>query len=207
MSELQTVDPEVSRVKFAREVAQYRSMESAYRKKGWFLLDAAFPKAFVVFAVTKLKPPPIVAAVVVDFTNYDLRPPSVMFVDPFTREPLPAKLLQVQMLRRIAIPGATPETITALAQQGAVQVTQMIQYNSPEDPPFICLPGIREYHDNPAHTGDSWLLHRSSGEGSLVFILEKIWAHGVNPIEQYQAQVQLQMPAINMAPSLLSIPE
>jgi hypothetical protein len=205
VSDLQAVDPEVSRVKFEREVAHYRSMESTYRKKGWFLLDADFPKAFVIFAATKLKPSPIVAAVVVDFTDYDLRPPSVTFVDPFTREPIPAKLLQVQMLRRIAIPGATPETITALAQQGAVQVTQMIQCNSPEDPPFICLPGIREYHDNPAHTGDSWLLHRSFGEGSLVFILEKIWAYGVNPIEHYQVQVQ--MPAINMVPSALAIPE
>lgn len=205
MSDLQTVDPEVSRVKFAREVAQYRSMESVYRKKGWFLLDAEFPKAFVVFAATKLKPSPIVAAVVVDFTDYDLRPPSVTFVDPFTRDPVPAKLLQVQMLRRIAIPGATPETVAALAQQGAVQLTNMIQCNSPEDPPFICLPGIREYHDNPAHTGDSWLLHRKSGEGSLVFILEKIWVHGVNPIEHYQVQVQ--MPAVNMAASLLAVPE
>ncbi|ANW03146.1 putative metal-binding protein [Bradyrhizobium icense] len=207
MADLQTVDPEVSRVKFERELANYRSMESAYRKRGWILLDAEFPEIFVVFAATKPRPPPIVAAIVLNFTDYDLRPPSVRFVDPFTREPIPAKLLQVQMLRRAAIPGATPETIRALAQQGGVQVTNMIQYNSPDDRPFICLPGIREYHDNPAHTGDSWLMHRSSGEGSLVFILEKIWHHGVSPIEHYQVQVQVQIPAVNVLASLLAVPE
>ncbi|KRR16188.1 putative metal-binding protein [Bradyrhizobium retamae] len=207
MADLQTVDPEVSRVKFERELANYRSMESAYRKRGWILLDAEFPEIFVVFAATKLRPPPIVAAIVLNFTDYDLRPPSVRFVDPFTREPIPAKLLQVQMFRRAAIPGATPETIQALAQQGGVQVTNMIQYNSPDDRPFICLPGIREYHDNPAHTGDSWLMHRSSGEGSLAFILEKIWQHGVKPIEHYQVQVQVQIPALNVLPSLLAVPE
>lgn len=205
MSDLQTVDPEVSLTKFAREVANYRSMESAYRNRGWLLLDAEFPEVFVVFAATKPRPPPILAAVVLDFTNYDLRPPSVTFVDPFTRQPIPAKLLQVQMLRRTAIPGATPETIRVLAQQGGVQLTNMIQSNSLEDAPFICLPGIREYHDNPAHTGDSWLLHRGSGEGSLVFILEKIWDHGLKPIEHYQ--VQIQVPAVNALPSLLAVPE
>ncbi|QHO77923.1 hypothetical protein ACH79_40375 [Bradyrhizobium sp. CCBAU 051011] len=205
MADLQTVDPEVSRVKFERELANYRSMESAYRKRGWILLDAEFPEIFVAFAATKPRPPPIVAAIVLNFTNYDLRPPSVRFVDPFMREPIPAKLLQLQMLRRAAIPGATPETILALAQQGGVQMTNMIQYNSPDDRPFICLPGIFEYHNNPAHTSDSWLLHRSSGEGSLAFILEKIWHHGVKPIEHYQVQVQI--PAVNVLPSLLAVPE
>lgn len=207
MPDLQTIDAEVSRVKFARELAHYRSMESVYRKRGWLLLDAEFPKIFVVFAATKPRPPPIVAAIVLDFTNYDLRPPSVTFVDPFTGDPISAKSLQVQMLRRAAIPGATPETVLALAQQGKVQVTNMIQFNSPEDAPFICLPGVREYHDNPAHTGDSWLMHRSSGEGCLPFILEKIWDHGVKPIEQYQVQVQVQIPLVHALPSLLAVPE
>ncbi|MGY4412092.1 hypothetical protein ACVWW4_003828 [Bradyrhizobium sp. LB7.1] len=85
----------------------------------------------LVFAATKPRPPPILAAVVLGFTNYDLRPPSVTFADPFTRQSIPAKLLQLHMLRRMAIPGATHETM-ALAQQGGVQV----QFNSLEDAPF-----------------------------------------------------------------------
>lgn len=202
-SDLQTVDPEVSRAKFARELAAYRIVEAAYRRKGWFLLDAEFPEMFVVFGATKLRPPPIVAAVVLDFTDYDLRPPSVRFVDPFTREPIPLKSLSIQMLRRPG--GLSAQAFATMAQQGAAQASQMIQADSSEDSPFICLPGVREYHDNPAHTGDSWLLHRTSGEGSLAFILEKIWAYGVNPLAQYQVLVQA--PAINMALSLTAIPE
>ncbi|MCD9824057.1 putative metal-binding protein [Bradyrhizobium japonicum] len=190
------VDPEVSRAKFDREVAAYRNLEATYRKRGWLLLDAEFPEIFVVFAATKLRPAPIVAAVVVDFTDYDLQPPSVRFVDPFTREKLLASNVQFQMLRRPPMPGIPPEAMAALMQQGGLQLSSMIQANRPDDYPFICLPGVREYHDNPAHTGDSWLLHRGSGEGSLVFILEKIWMYGVDPLSTYNFQIQAQVTGV-----------
>ena len=36
-------------------------------------------------------------------------------------------------------------------------------------------PGYVEYHDHPQHSGDSWLLHRRSGEGSLATICDRIW--------------------------------
>ncbi|MGY3611086.1 MULTISPECIES: putative metal-binding protein [unclassified Bradyrhizobium] len=186
----QVVDPEVSRAKFDREVAAYRKLEATYRKRGWLLLDAVFPEVFVVFAATKIRPAPIVAGVVVDFTDYDLQPPSVLFVDPFTREKLLASNVHFQMLRRPPMP---PDAMAALIQQGALQVSNMIQANRADDYPFICLPGVREYHDNPAHTGDSWLLHRGSGEGSLVFILEKIWMYGVDPLSAYNIQIQAQV--------------
>ncbi|RUY35501.1 hypothetical protein EN981_26380, partial [Mesorhizobium sp. M7A.F.Ca.CA.001.13.2.1] len=62
--------------------------------------------------------------------------------------------------------------------------------NSPEDEPFLCMAGVREYHDNPAHSGDPWLLHRGSGEGCLAFILDKIIKYGIVPIEQLQIQLQ-----------------
>ncbi|RXH35233.1 hypothetical protein XH84_05710 [Bradyrhizobium nanningense] len=192
----QVVDPEVSRAKFDREVAAYRNLEATYRKRGWLLLDAEFPEIFVVFAATKLRPAPIVAAVVVDFTDYDLQPPSVRFVDPFTREKLLASNVQFQMLRRPPMPGIPPEAMAALMQQGGLQLSSMIQANRPDDYPFICLPGVREYHDNPAHTGDSWLLHRGSGEGSLVFILEKIWMYGVDPLSTYNFQIQAQVTGV-----------
>jgi hypothetical protein len=103
------------------------------------------------------------------------------------------------------MPGVAPEAIAALMQQGAIQLSSLVQSNRPDDYPFVCLPGVREYHDNPAHTGDSWLLHRNSGEGSLAFILEKIWAYGVEPLSMYQ--VQLQMPNIAVGMTLQGIPE
>jgi len=192
----QVVEPEVSRAKFDREVAAYRNLEATYRKRGWLLLDAEFPEVFVVFAATKLRPAPIVAAVVVDFTDYDLQPPSVRFVDPFTREKLLASTVQFQMLRRPPMPGIPPEAMAELMQQGGLKLSSMIQANRPDDYPFVCLPGVREYHDNPAHTGDSWLLHRGSGEGSLVFILEKIWMYGVDPLSTYNLQIQAQVTGV-----------
>lgn len=199
----QVVDPEVSRAKFDREVAAYRVLEANYRKRGWLLLGATFPEVFVAFAATKIKPAPIVAAVIVDFTDYDLQPPSVRFVDPFTRERLTASNVGFQMLRRPAMPGAPPEMIAAMIQQGAIQLSAMLQANKPDDFPFLCLPGVREYHDNPAHTGDSWLMHRGSGEGSLVFILEKIWIYGADPLAAYNIQIQIQ----GLAPNPMGIPE
>ena len=195
---MQTIDPAVSRAKFTREIDNYRSTEEAHRRRGWLLIEAEFPKAFVVFAATKLKPAAIVAAVEVDFSDYDLKPPSVTFVDPFTREPLAAKDLQIKMLRR------TGQLMPGPGGMMFAPTQDIIQTNSPEDRPFICLPGVREYHDNPAHSGDSWLLHRASGEGSLAFILEKIWTYGVNPIEQFQIQLQT---LVSIAAQPNAIPE
>jgi hypothetical protein len=201
----QVVEPKVSRAKFDREVAAYRSVEATYRKRGWLLLEAEFPEVVVAFAATKLRPAPVVTAVVVDFTDYDLQPLSVRFIDPFTREKVLASNVQFQMLRRPPMPGVPPDAIAALMQQGGVPLSNMLQANRPDDYPFICLPGVREYHDNPAHTGDSWLLHRGSGEGSLAFILEKIWTYGVAPLSMYQVQVQ--SPNMMLGMAFQGIPE
>jgi hypothetical protein len=108
------------------------------------------------------------------------------------------------MLRRPPNPDVPPEAVEIMIQQGQLQLNNMIAFNSPDDPPFLCLPGIREYHDNPAHSGDSWLLHRASGEGSLAFILDKICSYGVNPIEQYR--IELQTVVRGFTASLQAIP-
>ncbi len=191
MPEPQGVDPAVSRAKFDREIARYREMEGSYRSRGWFLLEAAFPEALVMFVAAGVKPPAVAAAVIVDFTDYDLQPPSVRFVDPFTRRLLTRQELNLNMLRKQIPQGMDPAMADLLAQQGQLPMSDMIQANGPADPPFVCLPGVREYYDNPAHSGDPWLLHRNSGEGSLAFILEKIWQHGVRPLQQYAWTVQV----------------
>jgi hypothetical protein len=193
----QVVDPAVSRAKFDREITAYRKMEASYRKRGWLLLDVDFPEVCVAFGVPKLRPFPIVAAVVIDFTDYDLRPLSVRFVNPFTREPLVARNLNFSMLRRSSMP---PEAFAAMLQQGTLPVTNIVQFNDLDDHPYICLPGVREYHDNPAHTGDSWLLHRVCGEGSLAFILDKIGAYGVDPLSAFQIQAQATTLALGANP-------
>ncbi|MER8824503.1 hypothetical protein NKH70_33160 [Mesorhizobium sp. M0991] len=184
MPEPQNVDPEVSRAKFDREIGWFRSQAGVYRAQGCFLIEASFPTAFFIFATPKLKPSVIGAAVEIDFSNYDLRPLSVVFIDPFTHQPIARKDLQLSMLRRLPLPGTPPGMIFA-----PVSVTDFIQANGPEDTPFLCMAGIREYHDNPAHSGDSWLLHRGSGAGSLAFILDKIIKYGTGPVEQFHIQV------------------
>ncbi|MBY5720602.1 hypothetical protein HFO33_29105 [Rhizobium leguminosarum] len=190
MTEGQFVDEAVSRRKFEREVAQYRQLEDTYRRRGWFLLEATFPTVLVLFAALKVQPVPLVCAVRLDFTNYDLVPPSVTFVDPSTGTVLPMKSLGFQLLRLNGLADASPEIVTTLAQQQRLALQSLLQAHSPDEIPFLCLPGVREYHDHPAHTGDSWLLHRRSGEGSLHFILEQIWASGINPIQTINYQIQ-----------------
>ncbi|MER8758031.1 hypothetical protein NKH69_20485 [Mesorhizobium sp. M0976] len=190
MTENQIVDEAVSRRKFEREIARYRQLEDTYRRRGWFLLEATFPSVLVLFAAVRVTPRPLVCAVRLDFTNYDLMPPSVKFVDPSTGSALPMKSLGFQMMRLDGLDDASPETIASLAQQQRLPVQPLLQAHGPDEIPFLCLPGVKEYHDHPAHTGDSWLLHRRSGEGSLHFILEQIWASGINPIQTINYQIQ-----------------
>jgi len=203
--ELQTVDPKVSRAKFDREISRFRAYADAYRMQGCFLIEESFPSAFFIFASPKVKPRVIGAAIEIDFTNYDLRPLSVVFVDPFTRQPIARKDLPLNMLRRPQLPGTPTEMISNLIQQNAVSLTDFIQANSLEDQPFLCMAGVREYHDNPAHSGDPWLLHRGSGEGCLAFILDKIIKYGTGPAEQLQIHLQVALGGLLVPPQ--AIPE
>jgi hypothetical protein len=181
----QVVDPAVSRAKFDSEVAAYRALQEEYRRRGMFLIEAEFPKVFAIFASPKLIPAPIAFGIVLDFTNYDLWPPSVRLVHPFTKEPYKANELPTR-LPRMMIPTLPPE----LAAQGVVAAPQaqdmVVDHGSPGEIPFLCLPGVREYHDHPAHTGDAWLLHRGRGEGTLHHILNVLFKYGVEPLQSYQ---------------------
>lgn len=89
----QVVDPAVSRAKFGREVDAFRRHEALYRSQGWFTLSAEFPEIFLVLTVPQLRPAPVLFGVVINFANYDIDPPSVVLVNPWTREPLRAREL------------------------------------------------------------------------------------------------------------------
>jgi putative metal binding uncharacterized protein len=182
----QVVDPIVSRAKFDRELGQYRAREDTYRQRGWWLMRAEYPRVLVAFISMKTKPRAIEFGALLDFTNYDLRPPSVRIVDPFTEIPYAKKELPTMMPRR-----ATPETAHALFQIGnqVVPVSFLIQAWDNGGVPFVCLPGVREYHDNPGHSGDSWFLHRNGGEGTLYYILEKLWQYGSDACETFQVNM------------------
>ena len=182
----QHVDPTVSRTKFDREITDYLSLEADYRARGWFLVKADWPVAVVVLASNKTSPPAIVAAVQFDYTNYDAEPPSVRMIDPFSGRFLLSKELPTRLHR--AIPGPEmPMPDGTKVQQ--IEVQELMQAHSPEDLPFLCVAGVREYHDHPGHSGDPWEIHRSAGEGRMVRLLEVISKYALEPVTGFHVNL------------------
>lgn len=189
MAEERLVDPEVSRTKFERELADYRKVEDDHIRRGWWLLRVEYPEVFVVFGAPKVRPPTVVFGALLNFADYDLRPPSVRLVDPFTREPYKFNELPTVLKRRTT--AAAPPQLAAQGLSVVEQEQQLMVAHRPEDIPFLCIPGVREYHDHPAHSGDPWLLHRGTGEGTLYFLLDQLYKYGVEPITDYQVGLQV----------------
>lgn len=114
-------------------------------------------------------------AVKLDFTNYDLIPPSLKFIDPITERELRRQELPLKFLRVSPPSIQNGQTINQLPQD-------LIAAHEPEFIPFLCLAGIREYHLHPWHSNDPWLDHRGKGEGSLGFIIDQLITYGTEPI-------------------------
>lgn len=183
------VDPAVARAKFERELNAYQQLAADQRERGWLLLDAQFPEVLVAFAAPQLNPPAVLFGALLDFTNYDLWPPSVTIVNPFTSEPLRHRDIpqELRMTRRVSQMIAVP----GIGQvPGEIEQPLLIAHGA-DEVPFVCLPGVREYHEHPAHSGDSWLNHRGGGEGTLFFLLEKLYRYGVEPIRGYQLALNI----------------
>lgn len=179
------VDPAVSRVKFEREVADFRKFADAYQQRGIFLIEANFPQAFAIILAINAKPVPMVPfGVLLDFSDYDVAPPSVHLVNPLTRAKLKMSEIPYRFPRLSPPPEGTPTGTQQMQTQELLQAFV-------DERPFLCLQGIREYHDSPAHTGDSWFLHRGTGVGTLAFLLDVISRYGAAPIMGPAINVQL----------------
>lgn len=192
----QYTDPAVSRMKFDREIAEYRALAMEYGKRGWFLVHADYPHVLVVLSAPQTKPPVVVMGVAFDYTNYDAAPPSVRLVDPFTARPykfseLPTQLMRALPQQQLPLPGAGEGMPQLIVQQQQ----PYMQAHQPEDIPFLCLAGVREYHEHPAHNGDSWELHRTTGAGRLARLLEVISRYGIEPISGLGVQL---VPKVNL---------
>lgn len=191
MTTAQVVDPEVSRAKFRHEIGDFQALEKEYRGRGWLLLRADFPIVLVALAAPQLQPPAIVTGVRFDYTNYDMIPPSVQLVNPFTEEPysyaqVPTRLNRSTTNSGMAwqLPGMPPG---ARLQVNAIQ--PLMQASTPDEIPFLCIAGVREYHEHPAHSGDAWDLHRASGAGRLVRLLDVIHRYGIQSIAAYDVKL------------------
>ena len=64
-----------------------------------------------------------------------------------------------------------------------------MQWQSDDEIPFLCHPGVREYHEHPAHDGNDWLLHRTSVEGTLDRLLQILFDRGASQLAGLQLQV------------------
>lgn len=172
---MQIIDPEISKSKFNSEIDAFSKIRDIQRARGIILLEKEFPNAFFAFCSPNLNPCPIIFAVKINFDNYDLEPLSVQFIHPLNFRPLKLQDVATHFNRNIAPDGGL--TLQALLQEEP----------SPDSLPFLCIPGIREYHNHPAHSGDTWLLHRkNAGEGSLGFVIEKLFDYGISAINSYQ---------------------
>lgn len=157
------VDAEVTRQKFQEELALWKA-HGDVANRGWLVLseDANEPSvelallARVATSVAVGFLPVLVCALRLRYDNYDLWPPSLTFIDVFSRQ------LSHPHVRAFL---STPEGPRDVLIDGHPMTNQ----------PFLCLPGIREYHSHPQHTGDDWLLHRPSKEGSISTITERVW--------------------------------
>lgn len=172
----QFVDVEVTKQKYAEELAKFHTMKENYRKLGVLLLDEAYPNLYFGFTAPSLSPVPIIFAVKINFDNYDVQPLSVQFVHPLTLAPVLSSQMHTHLPRKL---------------EGSPQPQFLLQAHRDEQP-FFCIPGVREYHDHPYHTGDSWFLYRKKGkDGSLCFILDNLQLYGTSHIKAYQVPIQL----------------
>ena len=219
VSEPQFVDPAVSRLKFDREIAEFRSQAAEYGHRGWFLADAEFPRALVILATAKTQPISILCGVWFDYSNYDAAPPSVRLVHPLTREPykwsqVPTRLPRMpespnagKAVPQALPPGvaqalppgvaqALPPGVAQALAQGVVQAPLVVkpqplmQAHGDDDIPFLCIAGVREYHEHPAHTGDPWESYRTSGAGRLLRLVQVISKYGPETIDGFEVQMK-----------------
>jgi hypothetical protein len=187
------VDTEISRRKLEREIAAWRSNEKEYRARGWLLLAHDDLKVELGFLgripLGNGQAPILLPTVRLDYDNYDLWPPSLTFIDVFSRDaadpPLPQALI---------IGDAGPRNILLRNGEGKA---------------FLCVPGTREFHDHPQHSGEPWALFRSRKMGSLAVIAERVWQSMTQTIQGIALQpallqqLQIQLPAQQIPPEIL----
>lgn len=190
------VDVGVSRIKFDQEVERLTNQSETLKKRGVVIQKIEFPMVEAVFiprSYLKLhlpvEPPPgtplpqlppgvqvppgakmllvqildipSLAArafgVRISLDDFDQRAPSVTFCDPFTWEEIP-----YEKLHRGQHIGENGKAFNVIL--GGHPLTKK---------PFLCMRGIREYHEHPQHTGDEWILYRK--HVGLFSTLDTIW--------------------------------
>ena len=142
------MDPAVSRVKFEREAVELRpAANQLVLHEGWEYQEIAFPVVKVVFTHPTSRR---AVGFRFHFDKWDAEPPSLALYDPKAGEDLPwSEWPQGGW----AVQGSHPST----------------------GKPFLCLPGILEYHTHSSHLDDKWANYHAKGSYSVGFILHRVW--------------------------------
>jgi len=119
-----------------------------------------------------------------DLSDFDLRAPSLQFLDPWTDAEIQPGVLRAFEFEK---------------QSGAHDV--LLADHPTTHKLFLCLRGIREYHEHPQHSGDDWLLYREKmGLFSIVMSLWRVSIDLARPrlivqVNGIQVHVQIQWAA------------
>ena len=189
---MNVVNTEVSARKVGRELDLWDANAEAYSRRGWIMLRREPPLLDVAF-LARLPiggniVPAVAACIQVDFTNFDLWAPSVEFIDPVTRQyaaPVVQALVEAE--------GGTPQNL-------------IVGGHPDTGRPFLCVPGVRQYHSHPQHTGDPWLLHRPPRGGSLTVICDRIWQTMARTLLGVQVQLVTLPGSLQLNVQLVSAP-
>lgn len=172
--------PEVEKRKQAHEAEVLRRNASSLRSRGALLLEMGpFIDVLVVpppparLQLPVMTPPPQLGVrfVPVDASSlaprafvlrfhldgYDQRAPSVAFLDPRTLAPLSFGDLPI---------------IHEHGSDGSLLNLVVDGHPNASDRPFLCVQGVREYHEHPQHSGDEWPLYR--GSVNVYAILDRV---------------------------------
>jgi Predicted metal binding domain len=139
------MDPEVSKLKFEREKERIFGEGNEFAKaNGWDIVGFTYPNAEIIFTHPK-------SGRRVGFrfncSNWDETSPSLSLFDPETKEELPW--------------ARWPQEGWSAGDRHSVT-----------GKPFLCLPGIHEYHIHESHLNDHW----ANLKGKLSYSLPHIFA-------------------------------
>jgi hypothetical protein len=162
------VDRAVAQAKFAHELHIVDANLLTLRSRGIWLAKAEFPTVDVVFTPSRplrvvgrlFLEVPILGArpfgVRFDMEDFDLCAPSVTFRDTTSWTPLPSG------------------TLSGFRPNDDGEPAPVLLNHPTLKRPFLCMQGIREYHEHPDHTNDDWLRHRDAG--ALLRAIETVYA-------------------------------
>ncbi len=206
------IDVRVSRLKFDQEIERARNQSETLRQRGVVIQKIEFPIIETVFIprsylklTLPVQPPsgnliipgsikiqmatfeiPNLAArsfgVRISLDDFDQRAPSVVFCDPFTWQEL-----SYNQLHRGHHIGDNGKGFNVLLDGHPITKK-----------PFLCMRGIREYHEHPQHTGDDWMQYRKHvGLFSTIDTIWKTCVLNANP----NLILQPPNPTVNWAPA------